>query len=80
MTDIKRIKKFDSHNNNHIMSFVVEFAGEQQVLNEEDIEVHLKKYFKIRENLKKEKKVRREHDAVNEAYEIYQALLILYRD
>lgn len=57
--------------------YVFEFNGSSHFLSIDEVETHLKKYFKIRENLKKEKQLRKDNATLNDAWEKYQAILAL---
>lgn len=75
MTDLKRISKFDSDET----GFLFEYAGEMHFLSQDDIEMHLMKYFKIRERLKLEKGLRKEYETLDSAYQEYLTILEIVR-
>lgn len=76
MANFRQIKRVDSQ---HEMGYVLEFNGELQYLTSEDVEIHLKKYFKLREILKEEKNMRKEFEVIQDAWETYQALVLLHK-
>ena len=75
MTDLKRVSKFDSDD----CGFLFEFDGDPHFLSEDDMEMHLVKYFKIRERLRLEKKLRKQYPSLDEAYKEYLVILEMVR-
>ena len=75
MTDLKRVSKFDSDSS----GFLFEFDGDLHFLSQDDMEEHLLKYFKIRERLRLEKKLRKQFPTLDEAYKEYLLILEMVR-
>lgn len=73
MSDIRKIEGLDDNPGGYFF----EFGGEQMFLPMDEVEMHLRKYFKIRDRLKKEKILRKENNTLNDAWIKYQAILAL---
>ena len=74
MTDITKIEGFENAG-----GYCLEFDGSQVFLPTDEIETHLVKYFKIRERLKRDKRLRKHNPALQDAWDKYQAILALTR-
>ena len=74
MVDIKKIEGFENAG-----GYFLEFDGEQVFLPVDEIETHLTKYFKIREQLKRDKRLRKQNSTLQDAWDKYQAILALTR-
>jgi cell division septal protein FtsQ len=76
MSSIQKIEKLDS--NEYSFTYVTD-DGTVIYISADDLEIHLKKYFEIRKQLKKEKKLRKEYQSLDDAYKKYQAILALVK-
>ena len=75
MDDLRKIVGVDDA----VGGYCLNFNGEIVFLAEDDLETHLRKYFKMREQLKKEKQLRKDNPTLADAWEKYRAILALTR-
>lgn len=83
MSKVRKIDRFDPHNTEDSADegiFLLEFEGKQYVLSYEDVEKHLCEYFELREQLRREKKLRKQYEHLDELYGEYRTALALVFD
>ena len=77
MTDSKKIKRISSLRDPDSSIVLIEFKGEVHHLTHDDVEHYLERFFEMREKLSNEKRLRKEFEALDEAYKQYQTILNL---
>ena len=75
MSDLKIINTLE----NDAEGYAVDVDGQLYYFSADDLESQLYKYIKIRERLKMEKRLRKEHEQLKDAYQAYLAILALVK-
>lgn len=78
--DNSKVKRVSSLRDPDSSVMLVEFKGDVKYLTHDDVELYIHQFFKMREKLAEEKKLRKEYEALDAAWKEYKILLNLIKD